>query len=60
MTICEYRPRWRHFDTKFEAFLAPSAEYPQFMDRCREESKRRYEALTYQWLELAEQRQRCA
>jgi len=28
--------------------------------RWHEESKRRYEELAHQWLELAEQRQRCA
>jgi hypothetical protein len=28
--------------------------------RWHEESKRRYEELTHQWLELAEQRQRCS
>ena len=29
-------------------------------NRWHEESKRRYEELAHQWLELAEQRQRCA
>jgi hypothetical protein len=29
-------------------------------NRWHEESKRRYEELARQWLELAEQRQRCA
>jgi hypothetical protein len=29
-------------------------------NRWHEESKRRYEELVHQWLELAEQRQRCA
>jgi hypothetical protein len=30
------------------------------LNRWHEESKRRYEELAHQWLELAEQRQRCA
>ena len=40
------------------------ADVPECLDlvanRWHEESKRRYEELAHQWLELAEQRQRCA
>jgi hypothetical protein len=41
---------------------APSpADHPDSVaHRWHEESKRRYEELARQWLELAEQRQRCA
>jgi hypothetical protein len=44
-----------------EASPAESAESPQTAsNRWHEESKQRYEELTHQLLELAEQRQRCA
>jgi hypothetical protein len=45
-----------------EGFSPPAAEYPLELvaHRWHEESKHRYEELTRQWLELAEQRQRSA
>jgi len=47
---------------------APTEEFPAHAPEClelaanrwHEESKRRYENMAQQWLELAEQRQRCA
>ena len=48
-------------DPKAEGFRAHAAECRELANRCwHEESKRRYEELAYQWLELAEQRQRSA
>jgi len=44
-----------------EGFRAHAAECRELANRCwHEESKRRYEELAHQWLELAEQRQRSA
>ena len=37
-----------------------TVEDRELAHRWHEESKRRYEELTQQWLQLAEQRQRCA
>ena len=39
---------------------AHTGEDRELAQRWHEESKRRYEELAHQWLELAEQRQRCA
>jgi len=48
-------------DPKAEGFRAHATECRELANRCwHEESKRRYEELAYQWLELAEQRQRSA
>jgi len=48
-------------DSKAEGFRAHAAECRELANRCwHEESKRRYEELAHQWLELAEQRQRSA
>jgi hypothetical protein len=64
MTSLAPRTRWvwrRCLDAPTEAFLADAAECRQlFANRWHEESKRQYEELAHQWLELAEQRQRCA
>jgi hypothetical protein len=49
---------WR--EPRTEESLAPSVEDRELTHRWHEESKRRYEELAHQWLELAEQRQRCA
>jgi hypothetical protein len=49
----------RHFDAGTEGVRAHAAECREPANRRHEESKRRYEELTRQWL-LAEQRQRCA
>jgi hypothetical protein len=43
-----------------EECRAHMVEDREFAHRWHEESKRRYEELAHQWLELAEQRQRCA
>jgi hypothetical protein len=43
-----------------EEFGAHAAEGGELADRWHEDSKRRYEELARQWLELAQQRQRCA
>ena len=45
-------------EPRTEEFRA--TENRELAHRWHEESKRRYEELTHQWLELAEQRQRCA
>jgi hypothetical protein len=48
-------------DPRTEGLRAHAAECQELANRCwHEESKRRYEELAYQWLELAEQRQRSA
>jgi len=48
-------------DPRTEGFRAHAAECRKPANRCwHEESKRRYEELAHQWLELAEQRQRSA
>jgi hypothetical protein len=61
MTCYEPRPGCRRFfDTKCEGLHTQVAECRQLVDRWHEESKRRYEELACQSLELAEQRQRCA
>jgi hypothetical protein len=56
------RTRWvsrRYLET--EGFAASTADSSDLIGRrWHEESKRRYEELAHQWLELAEQRQRCA
>jgi hypothetical protein len=58
------RTRWvwhRCFGPPTERPLAETAVCLELVaNRWQEESKRRYEELTHQWLELAEQRQRCA
>jgi hypothetical protein len=56
------RPVWRRLlDARTEGFRAHAAECRELANRCwHEESKRRYEELAHQWLELAEQRQRSA
>jgi ketol-acid reductoisomerase len=46
-------------EPKTEESRAHTVEDGEFAHRWHEESKRRYEELTHQWLELAEQRQRC-
>jgi len=43
-----------------EPSTAPTEVDRDLAHRWHEESKRRYEELAHQWLELAEQRQRCA
>ena len=46
-------------DPRAEGFRAHAAECQELANRCwHDESKRRYEELAHQWLELAEQRQR--
>jgi hypothetical protein len=48
-------------DSKAEGFRAHAAECRELANRCwHDETKRRYEELARQWLELAEQRQRSA
>jgi hypothetical protein len=48
-------------DPRTEGLRAHAAECRELATRCwHEESKRRYEELAHQWLELAEQRQRSA
>jgi hypothetical protein len=48
-------------DSRTEGLRAHAAECRELATRCwHEESKRRYEELAHQWLELAEQRQRSA
>ena len=48
-------------DPRTEGFRAHATECRELANRCwHEESKRRYEELAHQWLELAEQRQRSA
>jgi hypothetical protein len=48
-------------DPRTEGLRAHAAECQELANRCwHEESKRRYEELAHQWLELAEQRQRSA
>ena len=48
-------------DPMAEGFRVHATECRELANRCwHEESKRRYEELAYQWLELAEQRQRSA
>ena len=60
MTFCEPQPGWRRFfNTRFEGFDTQADERRQLADRWHEESKRRYEELACQCVELAEQRQRC-
>lgn len=58
------RPRWvwrRCLGPQSEEFTAEAPDCLAIVaNRWHEESKRRYEELTQQWLELAEQRQRCA
>jgi hypothetical protein len=57
------RDRLEHepFDPRTEGFRAHAAECRELANRCwHDESKRRYEELAHQWLELAEQRQRSA
>jgi hypothetical protein len=49
---------WREPTT--EESRAHTVDDGEFAHRWHEESKQRYEELTHQWLELAEQRQRCA
>ena len=49
---------WRS-DAAAEGFESHAAGWEP-AHRWHEESKRRYEHLAHQWLELAEQRQRCA
>jgi hypothetical protein len=49
---------WR--EPKTEKSCAHTGEDRELAQRWHEESKRRYEELAHQWLELAEQRQRCA
>jgi hypothetical protein len=56
------RTRWiwrRCLDAPAEGFPADVTR-ELVANRWQEESKRRYEELAHQWLELAEQRQRCA
>ena len=65
MTISLLAPRNRlerePSDPRAEGFRAHAAECRELANRCwQEESKRRYEELAHQWLELAEQRQRSA
>jgi hypothetical protein len=48
-------------DPRTEGLRAHAAECRELASRCwHEESKRLYEELAHQWLELAEQRQRSA
>jgi hypothetical protein len=48
-------------DSKADGFRAHAAECRELANRCwHDETKRRYEELAHQWLELAEQRQRSA
>lgn len=55
------RSGWRRLvDAGTEPFHARAAESQDLGQCWHEESKRRYEELTRQWLELAAQRQRCA
>ena len=65
MTMNFLAPRNRlereHSDPRTEGLRTHAAECRELASRCwHEESKRRYEALAHQWLELAEQRQRSA
>lgn len=64
MTMNFLAPRNRErepSDPRAEGFRAHAAECRELATRCwHEESKRRYEELAHQWLELAEQRQRSA
>jgi hypothetical protein len=48
---------WR--EPRTEKSCAHTVENPELAHRWHEESKRRYEELAHQWLQLAEQRQRC-
>jgi hypothetical protein len=47
-------------EPRTEESCAHTVEDREFAQRWHEESKRRYEELAHQWLQLAEQRQRCA
>ena len=47
-------------EPKTEKSCAHTGEDRELAQGWHEESKRRYEELAHQWLELAEQRQRCA
>jgi hypothetical protein len=49
----------RH-EPRTEESPAHTVEDRELAHRWHEESKRRYEELAHQWLQLAEQRQRCA
>jgi hypothetical protein len=49
---------WR--EPKTEKSCAHTGEDRELAQGWHEESKRRYEELAHQWLELAEQRRRCA
>jgi len=54
---------WRRFlDVGTEGLYAHAADCrdPAYRYRWQDESKRRYEDLTRKWVELAEQRERCA
>jgi hypothetical protein len=54
------RSVWRRFrDAGTEGLYAQAADCQELAYRWHEESKRRYEELTREWVELAEQRQRC-
>jgi len=50
-------PVWR--EPRTEKSGAHTVENGELAHRWHEESKRRYEQLAHQWLQLAEQRQRC-
>jgi hypothetical protein len=59
--LARNRSAWgRLFDAGTEDLQAHAAECRELAHRWHEESKARYEELTRQRLELAEQRQRCA
>ena len=47
-------------EPRTEKSCAHPVENGELAHRWHEESKRRYEELAQQWLQLAEQRQRCA
>jgi hypothetical protein len=47
-------------EPRTEKSCAHTVENPELAHRWHEESKRRYEELAHEWLQLAEQRQRCA
>ena len=47
-------------EPRTEKSCAHIVEDRELAHRWHEESKRRYEELAHQWLQLAEQRQRCA
>lgn len=55
------RSVWRRFlDAGTQGLYAHAADCRDPTYRWQEESKRRYEDLTREWVELAEQRERCA